>query len=99
MPRVAIQKPRNPDQHRGLYRHEYLLELMKESGHTPRTIAKKANISKTTVGEALLGDCKKIETLWAITVVLGGKWESLFEVDLPEFHRAVVRTGNSGTAR
>lgn len=80
------------NQYPGRYRHDLLVYLMREAGHTPRTAAKKAKKSKTTIAEALVGECKKLETLWDITKALGGKWEYLFKLDLEEheFRRAVL---------
>lgn len=51
------------------------------SGHNPRTLAKKAKKSKTTIAEAMVGECKKLNTLWDINNALGGNWEDLFNLD------------------
>lgn len=76
------------------------MDLMVASGHSARSLAKKARKSKTIIAEALVGECKKFETLWDINNALGGKWEDLFQLKpKPKSRRAVVRTGNSGTVR
>ena len=75
---MAHQNISNNYQYPGRYRHDYLVQLMLDSGLTPRTAAKKAKKSKTTIAEALVGECKKLETLWDINKALGGKWEDLF---------------------
>jgi len=75
------QNPRNQIQYPGRYRHDKLVELMNEKGHSARSLAKKAKKSKTIIAEALVGECKKLETLWAINNALGGKWEDLFQLN------------------
>lgn len=74
---------------------------MKASGNTVASTALGTKKSTTTIAEALVGECKKMSTLWDIAGFLGGKWEYLFKLDLPEsqFRRAVVRAGNLGTVR
>lgn len=68
---------------------------MNERGYSPRDAAEVTGKSKTTIAEALVGECKKLETLWQITKALGGKWEYLFMLDLPENQfRRVVQNGS-----
>jgi hypothetical protein len=69
---------------------------METTGNTPGTTAKAAKKSKTTVAEALVGECKKMDTLWDITQALSGDavvviWGLLFKLDLPKskFRQAV----------
>jgi hypothetical protein len=52
--------------------------LMVQSGHNPRTLAQKTKLSKTTIAEAMVGECKKFETLWIIKIALRCKWSDLF---------------------
>lgn len=73
---------------------------MKEGGFTPRTAAKKAKKSKTTIAEALVGECKKFETLWDINKALGGKWEELFQLNSNDSHRAVrIESSSRGAVK
>lgn len=65
----------------GHYNHEHLMDLFKSSGHSARSLALKAHKSKTVIGEAMVGECKKFETLWDINNALGGKWEDLFQLE------------------
>ena len=54
---------------------------MDQSGHNPRTLAKKTKLSKTTIAEAMVGECKKFETLWIINTAVGGTWVDLFKLN------------------
>jgi lambda repressor-like predicted transcriptional regulator len=77
---VGHQNISSHHQYPGHYLHDYLVRLMRQQGLTPRDVAEKAQLSKTTIAEALVGECKKFETLWVINKALGGTWGKLFKL-------------------
>lgn len=98
-PPVPDQETRFFDQYPGRYNHKRLVVLMETGGFTPRTAADKAGLSKTTIAEALVGECKKLETLWIINSALGGKWEDLFKLNNSNSHRAVRSESSRGAVK
>lgn len=72
------QSTGNNHQFTGHYNHKKLMLLMVQSGHNARTLAKKTKLSKTTIADAMVGECKKFETLWIINNSLRGIWADLF---------------------
>jgi hypothetical protein len=78
---VRNQSSGNHHQYPGHYNHKKLMRLMADSGHNARTLAKKTKLSKTTIGDAMVGECKKFETLWIINTSLDGNWPDLFYLD------------------
>lgn len=59
-----------------------------------------ADVSHQLVYDLLDGECKKFETLWAISSALRLNWKYLFDFDLKQsqFHRAVL-SGDSESGR
>lgn len=69
---------RTSDYYPGRYDHEHLTDLFNKSGHTARSLSKETGLSTIIIGQAMVGECKKFETLWIINEALRGKWEDLF---------------------
>lgn len=74
---------RTEDQNDRRYEERLFVKRLAALEMTPHKLAQLADLSPHLVDQALSGKCKKIETLWAISQVLGVKWETLFK-----FHQA-----------
>lgn len=84
-----------------LYNNRLLAYQMSRLKMTPGELAKESGASIFSVHAGLAGNLGTLRVLRQIADALKVKWEYITHIDLPEaeFHRAVVRTGNSRTAR
>jgi len=84
-----------------LYNNRLIASQMERSNKSAEQVAVDAGVSVASVHSARKGSLGTLKTLRQITDALDVKWEFITRVDLPEsqFHRAVVRTGNSRTGR
>lgn len=82
-----------------LYHNQLGAHQMEVLKFTPEKLAGEAGVSIFSVHSFLKGSLGTLKTLRKITDTLGIKWEYVTRVDLPrsQFHRAVVRTGNSAS--
>ena len=84
-----------------LYNAGLLAYQMRELSITPEELATASGVSWFSVHAALGGNLGTFKKLRKITDALKINWKYITDVDLPEsqFHRAVIRTGNSKVAR
>lgn len=84
-----------------LYNTRLLRRQMRELNLSTEQLAKLSGASTFSVHAGLAGNLGTLRVLRQLCDALKVKWEFITQVDLPEsqFHRAVVRTGNSRTAR
>lgn len=74
---INFQSIRTNRQYPGKYRHDKLVDGL--NGRSPREVAKAAGLSHQKVYDALDGNCKKIDTLWRLSIVVKVPMADLFE--------------------